>query len=108
MYMEHFVQHPRHIEFQILADEYGQCDPSGRAGLFHPEKPSEDDRGIALSRALSEELRQKMGEAAVKAAKAAGYVNAGTIEFLLEKNETFLFYGNEYQDPGGASGDRDG
>ena len=46
-----------------------------------------------------------MGEAAVKAAKAAGYVNAGTIEFLLENNEALLFYGDEYPNSGGASGD---
>ena len=56
---------------------------------------------------MSDALRQKMGEAAVNAAKAAGYVNAGTIEFLLEK-PAVLFYGNEYPYSGGASGNRVG
>ena len=51
---------------------------------------------------------QEMGEAAVKAAKAAGYENAGTIEFLLDNRRQILFYGNEYPNPGGASGDGDG
>ena len=53
-------------------------------------------------------LRNRMGEAAVKAAKAAGYENAGTIEFLLDKDGRLLFYGNEYPDPGRASGHRVG
>ena len=55
------------------------------------------------STALTEDLRRQMGEAAVKAAKAAGYVNAGTIEFLLEKKWKLLFHGNEYQNTGGTS-----
>ena len=48
--------------------------------------------------------RAAMGSAAVKAAKAASYENAGTIEFLLDKNDHFLFYGNEHKNTGGASG----
>ena len=43
MYIEHFVEHPRHIEFQILADSYGNVSPPGRTGLLHPAKSSEDD-----------------------------------------------------------------
>ena len=76
MYIEHFVQHPRHIEFQILADKHGNVIHLG-----------ERDWSIALT----PELREKMGNAAVKAAKAAHYTNAGTIEFLLEKNNNFYF-----------------
>ncbi|MCF2681650.1 acetyl-CoA carboxylase biotin carboxylase subunit [Faecalicatena contorta] len=90
MYIEHFVEHPRHIEFQILADSYGNVVHLGERDCSiqrNHQKLIEESPSIALS----EELRQKMGEAAVKAAKAAGYVNAGTIEFLLEKSGNFYF-----------------
>ena len=90
MYIEHFVQHPRHIEFQILADIYGNVVHLGERDCSiqrNHQKMIEE----SPSAALSEELRQKMGDAAVKAAKAAGYKNAGTIEFLLEKNGNFYF-----------------
>ena len=90
MYIEHFVEHPRHIEFQILADHYGNVIHLGERDCSiqrNHQKMIEESPSLALS----EELRQKMGEAAVKAAKAANYENAGTIEFLLEKNGSFYF-----------------
>lgn len=90
MYIEHFIVRPRHIEFQILADSYGNVIHLGERDCSiqrNHQKMIEE----APSAALSEELRKKMGEAAVKAARAAGYVNAGTIEFLLEKNNHFYF-----------------
>lgn len=90
MYIEHFVQHPRHIEFQILADQYGNVVHLGERDCSiqrNHQKMIEESPSVALS----EELRERMGEAAVKAAKAAGYQNAGTIEFLLEKNGNFYF-----------------
>lgn len=90
MYIEHFVEHPRHIEFQILADKSGHVVHLGERDCSiqrNHQKMIEESPSIALS----EELRKKMGKAAIKAAKAAGYVNAGTIEFLLEKNENFYF-----------------
>ena len=90
MYIEHFVEHPRHIEFQILADSYGNVVHLGERDCSiqrNHQKLIEESPSIALS----EELRQKMGEAAVKAAKAAGYVNVGTLEFLLEKSGNFYF-----------------
>ena len=90
MYIEHFVQHPRHIEFQILADEYGNVIHLGERDCSiqrNHQKMIEESPSIALT----PELREKMGEAAVKAAKAAHYTNAGTIEFLLEKNNNFYF-----------------
>ena len=90
MYIEHFVQHPRHIEFQILADQYGNVVHLGERDCSiqrNHQKMIEESPSIALS----DELRERMGEAAVKAAKAAGYQNAGTIEFLLEKNGNFYF-----------------
>ena len=90
MYIEHFVENPRHIEFQILADHYGNVVHLGERDCSiqrHHQKLIEE----SPSPALTDKLRRKMGEAAVKAAKAAGYTNAGTIEFLLEKNGSFYF-----------------
>lgn len=90
MYIEHFVQRPRHIEFQILADSCGNVIHLGERDCSvqrNHQKMIEE----SPSAALDDKLREKMGEAAVRAAKAAGYVNAGTIEFLLEKNNNFYF-----------------
>lgn len=90
MYLEHYVENPRHIEFQILADHYGNVIHLGERDCSiqrNHQKMIEESPSIALS----EELREKMGEAAVQAAKAAGYVNAGTIEFLLDKSGAFYF-----------------
>lgn len=90
MYVEHFIKGPRHIEFQILADSFGNVIQLGERDCSiqrNHQKLIEE----SPSAALSEKKRQEMGEAAVKAAKAAGYVNAGTIEFLLEENGSFYF-----------------
>lgn len=90
MYIEHFVQHPRHIEFQIMADKHGNVIHLGERDCSiqrNHQKMIEEAPSIALS----EDMRQKMGAAAVKAAKAANYTNAGTIEFLLEKSGNFYF-----------------
>lgn len=90
MYIEHFVQQPRHIEFQILADKHGNTIHLGERDCSiqrNHQKMIEE----APSAALTEELRNKMGEVAIKAAKAAKYTNAGTIEFLLEKSGNFYF-----------------
>lgn len=90
MYIEHFVEHPRHIEFQILADKEGNVIHLGERDCSvqrNHQKMIEE----SPSPAVPEALRKKMGEAAVQAAKAAHYENAGTIEFLLEKNGSFYF-----------------
>lgn len=90
MYIEHFVEHPRHIEFQILADRYGNVIHLGERDCSvqrNHQKMIEESPSIALS----EELRNAMGREAVKAAKAAHYENAGTIEFLLEPDGRFYF-----------------
>lgn len=90
MYIEHFVEKPRHIEFQILADQQGNVIHLGERDCSiqrNHQKMIEE----SPSAAVSDKLRRKMGKAAVKAAKAAHYVNAGTIEFLLEKDENFYF-----------------
>ena len=90
MYVEKFLGGAHHIEFQILGDKKGNviqlgdrdCTIQRRHQKMIEESPS---------MAVSEELRKEMGIAAVKAAKAAHYVNAGTIEFLLEKTGKFYF-----------------
>ena len=90
MYLEHFVENPRHIEFQILADNYGNVIHLGERDCSvqrNHQKVIEE----SPSAVVDEELREKMGQAAVLAAKAAGYKNAGTIEFLLEKDKSFYF-----------------
>ena len=90
MYIEHFVVNPRHIEFQILADSQGNVIHLGERDCSiqrNHQKMIEE----SPSAAVSDELREKMGHAAVTAAKAAGYVNAGTIEFLLEPDGKFWF-----------------
>lgn len=90
MYIEHFVEHPRHIEFQILADKYGNVVHLGERDCSlqrNHQKIIEE----APSCALSDKLREEMGQMAVRAAKAAGYENAGTIEFLLEKTGKYYF-----------------
>ena len=90
MYLEHYVESPRHVEFQILADEHGNVIHLGERDCSiqrRHQKLVEESPSIAIS----PELRKEMGETAVRAAKAAGYVNAGTIEFLLDKNNNYYF-----------------
>lgn len=90
MYLERFIRRPRHIEFQILADTKGHVVHLGERDCSvqrNHQKMVEE----APSWAISGELRERMGKAAVEAAKAAGYVNAGTIEFLLDDKKNFYF-----------------
>ena len=90
VYLEKYVEEPRHIEFQILGDKQGNivylgerdCSIQRRNQKVIEESPST---------ALTPELRKKMGEAAVMAARSVGYYNAGTIEFLLDRNNDFYF-----------------
>ncbi|MCM1166195.1 MAG: acetyl-CoA carboxylase biotin carboxylase subunit [Lachnospiraceae bacterium] len=90
LYIEKFVVNPRHIEFQLLADNFGNvvhlgerdCSLQRRNQKVLEESPSP---------IMTEELREKMGAAAVSAAKACGYRNAGTIEFLVDKDRNFYF-----------------
>lgn len=89
VYMEKLIVNPKHIEFQILADRYGNvvhlgerdCSVQRRNQKLMEESPS------AI---MTPELREKMGTAAVKAAKASGYVNAGTIEFLYDRGNYYF------------------
>ncbi|GHU54290.1 acetyl-CoA carboxylase biotin carboxylase subunit [Clostridia bacterium] len=90
IYIEKLLLNPKHIEFQILADSFGNvihlgerdCSLQRRRQKVLEETPSP---------IMTPQLREKMGNAAVKAAKASGYVNAGTIEFLVDKNMDFYF-----------------
>lgn len=90
MYVEHYLTRPRHIEVQILADSHGNVIHLGERDCSiqrnHQKMIEEAPCG-----ALSEKLRREMGETAVRAAKAAGSVGAGTIEFLLERDGRFYF-----------------
>lgn len=90
MYIEKYIPRARHIEFQILADKYGNVIHLGERDCSiqrRHQKMIEE----APSFVINEELRQKMGETAVKAAKAANYCNAGTIEFILDQQNNFYF-----------------
>ena len=90
IYIEKFVKNPRHVEIQILADEYGNivhlgerdCSIQRRHQKVLEETPST---------AVDDKIRNKMGEAAVKAAKIAGYTSCGTVEFLLDSDKNFYF-----------------
>ncbi|MEJ1241446.1 acetyl-CoA carboxylase biotin carboxylase subunit [Chryseolinea sp. T2] len=90
LYLEKFVEEPRHIEIQIVGDQYGKvchlserdCSIQRRHQKLVEETPSP---------VVSQELRERMGEAAVKGAKAINYEGAGTIEFLVDKHGKFYF-----------------
>ena len=90
IYIEKFIQNPRHIEVQILGDSFGnvihlgerECSIQRRHQKLIEESPSPF---------VDENTRKKIGDAAVKGAKAVGYVGVGTIEFLMDKNKDFYF-----------------
>jgi len=90
LYLEKHLEGPRHVEFQILADSFGnvvhlferECSIQRRHQKIIEETPSP---------ALTPDLRRQMGQAAVAAARASGYINAGTVEFLLDRDGNFYF-----------------
>lgn len=90
MYVEKFVEEPRHIEFQILADSHGNIIHLGErdCSLQRRNQKVLEEAPCVI---ISEELRNRMGEMALRAAKAVNYVSAGTIEFLLDKHNNFYF-----------------
>ncbi|UCG93113.1 MAG: acetyl-CoA carboxylase biotin carboxylase subunit [candidate division WOR-3 bacterium] len=90
IFIEKFLESPRHIEFQILADNYGNvihlCERECSVQRRHQKLIEESPSAI-----VTPELRTKMGEAAVKAVKASNYTNAGTVEFMVDKDRNFYF-----------------
>jgi acetyl-CoA carboxylase biotin carboxylase subunit len=90
VYLEKYIEDPRHVEFQVLADNHGrivhlferECSIQRRHQKIIEETPSQ---------ALTPELRKRMGETARKVLEVAGYNNAGTVEFLLDRDKTFYF-----------------
>ncbi|MGL5151071.1 MAG: acetyl-CoA carboxylase biotin carboxylase subunit [Clostridium sp.] len=90
LYIEKFIEKPRHIEFQILADEHGNVIHLGERECSLQRK-NQKVLEEAPSTFLTEEVRAKMGGIAKKAAEAVNYKNAGTIEFLVDKNNNFYF-----------------
>lgn len=90
MYLEKYIENPRHIEFQILGDQFGNVVHLGERDCSlqrRHQKVMEE----APSPFLSEDLRAQMGEVAIRAAKAVGYENAGTIEFIVDQLGNFYF-----------------
>lgn len=90
IYIEKFIENPKHIEIQILADNYGDVVYLGERDCSM-QRRNQKVLEEAPSPIMTEELRKKMGEAAVKAAKVCGYRNAGTIEFLVDNKGNFYF-----------------
>lgn len=90
VYLEKYIEEPRHVEFQVLADNYGntvhlferECSIQRRHQKIIEESPSQ---------VLDQNLREKMGETAKKVMRVSGYNNAGTVEFLLDKDKNFFF-----------------
>ena len=90
IYMEKFVEEPRHIEIQIVGDQHGKaCHLSERDCSIQRRHQKLVEE--APSPFMTDELRKKMGEAAVKAAKAINYESVGTVEFLVDKHRNFYF-----------------
>lgn len=90
IYLEKFIENPRHVEIQILADEHGNCIHLGERDCSI-QRRNQKILEETPSSAIDDKTRQKMGEVAVKAVKQIGYSNAGTIEFLVDKNKDFYF-----------------
>src|SRR3954464_880581 len=90
VYLEKFIENPRHIEIQILADQYGNCIHLGERECSvqrrHQKVVEESPSPL-----VDEAMRARMGEVAVRVGKAAGYVNAGTVEFLADNQRNFFF-----------------
>ncbi len=90
IYLEKFIENPRHVEIQILADEKGNCIHLGERDCSI-QRRNQKVLEETPSSILDDKTRTKMGEVAVKAVKQIGYTNAGTIEFLVDKNKDFYF-----------------
>ena len=90
VYLEKYIEAPRHIEFQILADNYGNMVHLGERDCSIQRRHQKLIE-VAPSPFMDTDMRKKMGEDAVRAAKTVGYTNAGTVEFLVDKNKNYYF-----------------
>lgn len=90
IYLEKFIENPRHVEIQVLADEHGNCIHLGERDCS-VQRRNQKVLEETPSEILDTKARKKMGEIAVNAVKQIGYSNAGTIEFLVDKNKDFYF-----------------
>ena len=90
IYIEKYIENPRHIEFQIIADEYGNIIHLGERECSL-QKNNQKVLEETPSTFLNKELREKMGKVSIDAAKAVNYKNVGTIEFLVDKDQNFYF-----------------
>jgi len=90
VYIEKYIEEPRHIEFQVLGDEHGNIIHLGERDCSL-QRRNQKLLEEAPSSFLDEEMRSRMGTVAVNAARAAGYYSAGTVEFLVDKNRNFYF-----------------
>ena len=107
VYIEKYLENPRHIEFQVLGDHHGnlvhlgerECSIQRRHQKLLEESPASP---------LTDKVRRKMGSLVVDAAKAVQYTNAGTFEFLMDDDGKFYLHGGEHPPPGRAPGHRDG
>lgn len=90
MYIEKYIEKPRHVEFQIMADKFGNVIHLGERDCSIQRRHQKVLEEAPCS-VISPELRRQMGETAVRAARSVGYENAGTIEFLLDKDKNFYF-----------------
>ncbi|MBO5479441.1 MAG: acetyl-CoA carboxylase biotin carboxylase subunit [Clostridia bacterium] len=90
VYLEKFIENPRHVEIQILADEHGNAVHLGERDCT-VQRRNQKVLEESPSGAIDEKLRKKMGEIEVNAVKRIGYTNAGTIEFLVDKHGDFYF-----------------
>ena len=90
IYIEKYIQNPRHVEIQILADEHGNVIHLGERDCTvqrNHQKIIEE----TPSNSIDDKLREKMGEAAIKATKKVGYTSCGTVEFIVDKDKNFYF-----------------
>ncbi len=90
VYIEKFVEEPRHIEIQVMGDQHGKVVSLGERECSL-QRRNQKVLEEAPSPIVDRDLRRRMGEAAVQAAKAVGYTNAGTVEFLVDKHRNFYF-----------------
>ena len=91
VYVEKYVEDPRHVEIQVLADRHGQHDPPRRARLHAPAPPPEGARGVALARPCRPRCASAWERWPSPLRTSVGYVGAGTVECLLDRHGAFFF-----------------